>query len=122
VAFLYSDLCVIFTLLGKRGVTIIIRSILDKTPYELLKGRKPNFSHLRVFGCKCFILNNGKDKHGKFDVKVDDGIFLGYSSNSKAYRVLIHGLSLLKSPFMLLLMRHLLKKSGKVILVLMLEE
>jgi len=27
------------------------------------------------------------DKLGKFDVKVDDDIFLGYSSNSKAYKV-----------------------------------
>jgi len=40
-----------------------------------------------VFGCKCFILNNENDKLGKFDAKVDDGIFLGYSSNGKAYRV-----------------------------------
>jgi len=47
----------------------------------------PNLSHLRVFGCKCFVLNNGKDKLDKFDAKADDGIFLGYSSNSKAYRV-----------------------------------
>jgi len=66
---------------------VIIRLILDKTPYELLKGRKPNLSYLRVFGCKCFVLNNGKDKLGKFDAKVDDGIFLGCSSNSNAYRV-----------------------------------
>ena len=44
-------------------------------------------SHLIVFGCKCFVLNNGKDKLVKFDAKADDGIFLGYSSNSKAYRV-----------------------------------
>jgi len=49
---------------------IIIRSILDKTPNELLTGRKPNLSHLRVFGCKSFVLNNGKDKLGKFDAKV----------------------------------------------------
>ncbi|KEH19416.1 hypothetical protein MTR_8g058870 [Medicago truncatula] len=35
------------------------------------------------------LLGMGKviDKPGKFDAKVDDGIFLGYSSNSKAYRV-----------------------------------
>ena len=39
---------------------VLIRSILKKTPYELYKGRKPNISHLRVFGCKCFYLNNGK--------------------------------------------------------------
>ena len=39
---------------------LLIRPILKKTPYELYNGRKPNISHLRVFGCKCLILNNGK--------------------------------------------------------------
>jgi len=57
--------------------TIVLRPILDMTPYKLLKGRKPNLSYLRVFGCKCFILNNGKDKLGKFNAKANDGIFLG---------------------------------------------
>ena len=65
---------------------VLIRPILKKTPYELFKGRKPNISHFRVFGCKCFILNNGKDNLGKFDSKADEGIFLGYSSQSHAYR------------------------------------
>ena len=65
----------------------LIRPILMKTPYELYKGRKPNISHLRVFGCKCFVLNNRKDNLGKFDAKSDEGIFLGYSSNSKAFRI-----------------------------------
>ena len=33
------------------------------------------------------MLNNGKENLGKFDAKVDEGIFFGYSSNSKAYRI-----------------------------------
>ncbi|KAI3673186.1 hypothetical protein L6452_39302 [Arctium lappa] len=57
-----------------------------KTAYELFHGRKPSISFLHIFGCQCFILNN-KDHLGKFDPKADDGIFLGYSSISKAYRV-----------------------------------
>jgi len=79
----FFPIVVIFSVENRR----IIRPILDKTPYELLKGRKPNLSHLRVFGRKCFVLNNGKDKLGKFDAKADDSIFLGYSSNSKTYRI-----------------------------------
>jgi len=66
---------------------VLIRPILKKTPYELLNGKKPHIGHLKVFGCKCYILNNGKDKLGKFDEKVDNGIFLRYSLTSHAYRV-----------------------------------
>jgi len=66
---------------------VLIRPLLKKTPYELYKGRKPNISHFKVFGCKCFVLNNGKDNIGKFDAKADDGIFIGYSSHSHAYRI-----------------------------------
>ena len=66
---------------------MLIIPILKRTPYELFRGRKPNLSHLKVFGCKCFILNNGKDSLGKFDSKSDEGIFLGYSQHGHAYRV-----------------------------------
>jgi len=55
---------------------VLIRPILKKTPYELFKGRKPNISHLKVFGCKYFILNNEKNNLGKFDPKVDEGILV----------------------------------------------
>ena len=61
--------------------------MLSKTPYELYKGRKPNVSYLRSFGCKCFILNNGKHPIGNMDAKSDDAIFMGYALNTKAYRV-----------------------------------
>jgi len=30
---------------------VFISPILKKTPYELFNGRKPNISHLKVFGC-----------------------------------------------------------------------
>ena len=33
------------------------------------------------------MLNNGKDNLGKFDAKSDEGIFLGYSLHSKAFRI-----------------------------------
>ena len=66
---------------------VLIRPILNKTPYELYEGRKLNICHLRVFGCKCFVLNNGKNSLGKFDAKANEATFLGYSLHSKAHRV-----------------------------------
>ena len=65
----------------------MVRSIFKKTPYELFKGKKPNLSHLKIFGCICYILNNGKSDVGKFDEKSDKRIFLGYVSNARAYKV-----------------------------------
>jgi hypothetical protein len=58
----------------------------EKTPYELLNGRKPNIAYFRVFGCKCYILNKGT-RLNKFDKKYDEGFLLGYSTTSKAYIV-----------------------------------
>nr|GEU57898.1 retrovirus-related Pol polyprotein from transposon TNT 1-94 [Tanacetum cinerariifolium] len=63
---------------------ILIRAILGKKPYELLKGRKPTLDYFIVFESKCFILNT-KYFLSKFDPKSYEGIFLGYSQNSKAY-------------------------------------
>ena len=57
-----------------------------KTPYELWKRRKPNVKYFRIFGSTCFILKN-RENVGKFDSRSDEGIFLGYSSIGKAYRV-----------------------------------
>ena len=52
----------------------------------LRKGKKPNLSYFHVFGCTCYILNDRKHL-GKFQAKSDKGIFLGYSLNSRAYRI-----------------------------------
>ncbi|GJV67071.1 putative ribonuclease H-like domain-containing protein [Tanacetum coccineum] len=58
----------------------------NKTSYELLLGRKPALSFMRPFGCPVTILNS-IDHLGKFDGKADEGFFVGYSTNSKAFRV-----------------------------------
>ncbi|GKB93853.1 putative ribonuclease H-like domain-containing protein [Tanacetum coccineum] len=57
----------------------------NKTPYELFLGRKPALSFMRPFGCPVTILNT-IDHLGKFDGKADEGFFVGYSTNSKAFR------------------------------------
>ncbi|GJY72903.1 putative ribonuclease H-like domain-containing protein [Tanacetum coccineum] len=59
----------------------------NKTPYELFHGRTPTLSFMRPFGCPVTILNT-IDHLGKFDGKADEGFFIGYSLNSKAFRVL----------------------------------
>ena len=66
--------------------SIFKRPILNKTSYDLWNNRKSKISYLRVFGYKCFILNT-KDNFVKFDCKANEGIFLGYSTSSNAYRI-----------------------------------
>ncbi|GKF25481.1 ribonuclease H-like domain-containing protein, partial [Tanacetum coccineum] len=48
--------------------------------------KKHSLSFMRPFGCPIIILNT-LDHLGKFDEKSDDGFFVGYSINSKAFRV-----------------------------------
>ncbi|GKE83130.1 retrovirus-related pol polyprotein from transposon TNT 1-94, partial [Tanacetum coccineum] len=58
----------------------------NKTPYDLFHGRTPALSFRRPFGCHVIILNT-IDHLGKFYGKVDKGFFVGYSLNSKAFKV-----------------------------------
>nr|GEV47323.1 retrovirus-related Pol polyprotein from transposon TNT 1-94 [Tanacetum cinerariifolium] len=58
----------------------------NKTPYELLVGRSPIISFMRPFGCPVTILNT-LDHLGKFDGKANEGFLVGYTINSKAFRV-----------------------------------
>ncbi|XP_021747557.1 uncharacterized protein LOC110713413 [Chenopodium quinoa] len=51
---------------------VSVRAITNKTPYELIKGRKSNISYFRSFGCKCFVHNNVKRNLGKFDEHSDE--------------------------------------------------
>jgi hypothetical protein len=64
---------------------IFMRSMLHLTPFELCFGRKPSISHLRPFGCKCFVLKC--DDLDKFESHSSDGILLGYTPHGRSYRV-----------------------------------
>nr|GEV99511.1 retrovirus-related Pol polyprotein from transposon TNT 1-94 [Tanacetum cinerariifolium] len=66
---------------------VYIRKFINKTPYKILRNRKPSLEYFKVFGCKVFILNT-KVYLTKFDPNSYEGVFLGYSQISKAYIVL----------------------------------
>nr|GEW37496.1 putative ribonuclease H-like domain-containing protein [Tanacetum cinerariifolium] len=65
---------------------VLVTKPHNKTPYELLHGRTPSIGSMRPFGCPVTILNT-LDPLGKFEGKVDEGFLVGYSVNSKAFRV-----------------------------------
>nr|GEX17801.1 retrovirus-related Pol polyprotein from transposon TNT 1-94 [Tanacetum cinerariifolium] len=64
----------------------IIHLRFNKTPYELINGKKPDISFLYVFGASCYLKNDREDI-GKLGAKGDIGFFIGYFADSCAYRV-----------------------------------
>nr|GEZ47630.1 hypothetical protein [Tanacetum cinerariifolium] len=62
----------------------IIHPRFNKTPYELINGRKPNISFLHVFGALCYPKNDREDI-GKLGAKGDIGFFIGYTGDTCAY-------------------------------------
>ncbi|GKE50959.1 retrovirus-related pol polyprotein from transposon TNT 1-94 [Tanacetum coccineum] len=64
----------------------IIHCRFNKTPYELINGKKLDISFLHVFGALCYPKND-RDDIGKLGAKGDIGFFISYSADSCAYRV-----------------------------------
>nr|GEX04023.1 hypothetical protein [Tanacetum cinerariifolium] len=64
----------------------IIHRRFNKTPYELINGRKLDISFLYAFGALCYPKNDREDI-GKLGAKGDIDFFIGYSTDSCAYRV-----------------------------------
>ncbi|GJV91289.1 putative ribonuclease H-like domain-containing protein [Tanacetum coccineum] len=77
----------------------------NKTPYELFHGRTPSLSFMRPFGCPVTILNT-LDHLGKFDGKADEGFFVGYSVNSKAFRVFNSGTKIVKETLHIIFLEN----------------
>ncbi|CAG4960563.1 unnamed protein product [Colias eurytheme] len=63
-----------------------LASGLQKTPYELWCGRKPNLDHIRVFGSPAMV-HVPKINRTKWDKKAEKYILLGFAENTKGYRL-----------------------------------
>ena len=61
-------------------------SLPDITPMEVWTGRKPDVSHLRVFGCPAYA-HVPRDERGKLSPKTKECWMLGYGDTTKAYRL-----------------------------------
>ena len=72
------------TYLIKRFTT---RSLLGQTPYEALRNKKPNISHLKNFGCICYARTEAAGRK-KLDDRSRILVHLGTEPGSKAYRFL----------------------------------
>jgi len=60
------------------------RSLKKTTPYEKWYGRKPDLSHIRVFGCMCYAYIPDTNKKGKLSKKAEKlRIFYWVQSSNK---------------------------------------
>nr|GEV11379.1 integrase, catalytic region, zinc finger, CCHC-type, peptidase aspartic, catalytic [Tanacetum cinerariifolium] len=64
----------------------LIDNLHNKTPYELVHDKNPDFSFLRVFGALCYSTNDSED-FGKLKAKAYLGFFVGYTPYRKGYRI-----------------------------------
>lgn len=64
----------------------VTTSLNYKTPFEIWTGRKPDVSHLRVFGSTVMV-HVPKQKRLKWDRKSEKCILVGYSNDVKGYRI-----------------------------------
>ncbi|GKD19339.1 retrovirus-related pol polyprotein from transposon TNT 1-94, partial [Tanacetum coccineum] len=58
----------------------------EKTPYHINNGRKPSVKFFHIFGSLCYIVRDGENLD-KMKEKGDACIFVGYSTQSRAYKV-----------------------------------
>lgn len=56
------------------------------TPFEAYTGRKPGIAHLRIFGALCYVHVPKELKH-KLESKSVKGVFVGYATCEKGYKV-----------------------------------
>nr|GFB34427.1 hypothetical protein [Tanacetum cinerariifolium] len=64
----------------------LVIPLYEKTPYHIINDQKPSFKFFYIFGSTCYIVRDGENLE-KMKEKGDECIFVGYSTQSRAYRV-----------------------------------
>ncbi|GJU59456.1 reverse transcriptase domain-containing protein [Tanacetum coccineum] len=86
-SFCVADLEVAF--FGKLCALLEIQSsssTYEENAYHIINDRKSSIKHLHIFGCTCYLTRDGENLD-KMKEKGDPCILVGYSTQSKGYRV-----------------------------------
>ena len=77
-----------------------VKRIAWCTPFEVLNGKIPDISHLRVFGCEAYVYILDDVRVNKLALRAEVMIFLGYTSGMKGFKfmrkpnnVIFHGVT-----------------------------
>ncbi|CAM8920521.1 unnamed protein product [Rhodiola kirilowii] len=82
-SFLWGDCVLTATYIINRLPSSVLNGL---TPFEVLFSRKPDYQHMRSFGCLCYMTNVTPGK-SKLDSRATSCIFIGYAFNQKGYKV-----------------------------------
>jgi hypothetical protein len=81
--YLWAEACATAVYLQNRSPHRILGKM---TPEEAFIGRRPDIEHIRIFGCSTFS-HVPSERRTKLDPTAQQGILVGYSEVSKAYRI-----------------------------------
>nr|GEX47636.1 integrase, catalytic region, zinc finger, CCHC-type, peptidase aspartic, catalytic [Tanacetum cinerariifolium] len=74
------------TTLSKDETRSLVIPRHEKTPYHIINDQKPSVKFFHIFGFVCYIVRD-RENIDKMKEKGDECIFVGYSNQSRAYRV-----------------------------------
>ena len=66
---------------------MLLSTLQNKIPYEILHGKPPKYEMLKPFGCLCYASNLRKDRR-KLDPKATPYVFIGYAQSQKGLQII----------------------------------
>lgn len=78
--YFWYQACSTAVFLTNRRITTAVLG--NRTPFEVWHFRKPNISHLRVFGCKAYRLIRKELRLSKFQESSSEGVLVGYDDDN----------------------------------------